>query len=194
MAARLLLCLALFCLASFTWAMIGHFRRVGRPSQAMIATALLAAACAILQLIVLSQRPLPHPIAAVALYGFGAALFWWAVAVTRGKLAACGQGCVSPEVVTAGPYRLVRHPFYTAYNTIWAAGFAATAWWPLALAAVVMAVRYDQAAREEERGFAAGALAEEYAAYRRRTGKYLPRIRPDTLVRRGSGAGETAPR
>jgi protein-S-isoprenylcysteine O-methyltransferase Ste14 len=177
MTAGLPLCFALFCFASFAWAMNCHFRRAGGPSRAMIITALLAAACAILQLVVLAQRQLPHPIAAVALYGSGSALFWWAVAVTRGKLAACGQGWVSPEVVTAGPYRLVRHPFYTAYNMVWAAGFAATAWWPLALAAVVMVIRYDQAAREEEQGFATGALAEEYAAYRRRTGKYLPRIR-----------------
>jgi protein-S-isoprenylcysteine O-methyltransferase Ste14 len=157
--------------------MICHFRGAGRPSRAMIVTALLAAASAVLQLTALRRRPLPHPIVAVALYGGGAALFWWAVAVTRGRLAACGQGCVSPEVVTAGPYRLIRHPFYTAYNVIWAAGFAATGWWPLVLAAVVMAVRYDQAAREEELGFGAGALAEEYATYRQRTGKYLPLIR-----------------
>jgi len=143
----------------------------------MIVTALLAAACAILQLIALAQRPLPHPIVAVVLYGSGAIVFWWAVAVTRGKLAPCGQGGVPREVLAVGPYQVVRHPFYTAYNLIWAAGFAATAWWPLALAAVVMMIRYDRAARQEEQGFATGALAEEYAAYRRRTGKYLPRIR-----------------
>jgi protein-S-isoprenylcysteine O-methyltransferase Ste14 len=176
MTGELPLGLALFCFASFSWGMMCHFRRAGAPSRAMTITALLAVVCAILQLIVLAQRPLPHPIASIALYGPGAALFWWAVAVTRGKLAACGQGWVSPEVVTAGPYRLIRHPFYTAYNMIWAAGFAATASWPLALAAVVMVFRYDQAAREEEQGFATGPLAEEYAAYRRRTGKYLPRI------------------
>jgi protein-S-isoprenylcysteine O-methyltransferase Ste14 len=173
---KLLFSFALFCFVGFAWGMIWHFQRSGKPSRSMLITALLALASAALQLFALCSRPLPHPFIALTLYGSGAALFWWAVGVTRRKLAACGQGCVSPEVVTAGPYRIIRHPFYTAYNLIWTAGFVATVWWPLALAAVVMAVRYERAAREEEVGFAAGALAAEYAAYKRRTGKYLPWI------------------
>jgi protein-S-isoprenylcysteine O-methyltransferase Ste14 len=41
----------------------------------------------------------------------------------------------------------------------------------------VMAAVYERAAREEERGFLASALAGEYQSYRRRTGKYLPAVR-----------------
>jgi protein-S-isoprenylcysteine O-methyltransferase Ste14 len=122
------------------------------------------------------SRQLRFPSVAIALYGISAALFWWAVGVTRGKLAACGQKCVSPVVLEKGPYRVLRHPFYTAYNLTWLAGFAATGWWPIAITAFVMAVLYERSAREEERGFLNSALAAEYRKYRLRAGKYLPRI------------------
>jgi protein-S-isoprenylcysteine O-methyltransferase Ste14 len=173
---KTLLSAAIFCFASFAWGMLWHFRRLGKPSRTMLITALLALASAVLQLFGLSCRPLRYPFIALTLYAAGVALFWWAAGVTRRKLAACGQGCVSAEVITGGPYRLIRHPFYAAYILIWIAGFAATLWWPLACAAVAMAVRYDRAAREEELGFAASPLGAAYSAYQQRTGMYWPRL------------------
>jgi len=140
----------------------------------MLATALLAVGFASFQLAALDYRQLRFPIAAVALYGTSAALFWWTVSVTRGKLAACGQGCISPEVITSGPYRWIRHPFYTSYNLTWMAALAATGWWPLAIPVIVMAALYERFAREEELGFSTGALADQHEAYTRRTGKYFP--------------------
>jgi protein-S-isoprenylcysteine O-methyltransferase Ste14 len=167
---------ALLCFASFAWGMIWHFLRLRKLSRTMLATALLAAVSAAVQLIALERRRVLFPVIALILYSASALLFWWAVSVTRGKLAACGQGSVSPEVVTVGPYRYVRHPFYTSYNLTWLAGFVATGWWPLAVAAIVMASLYERAAREEELGFSSSTLAEAYAIYKRRAGKYLPRI------------------
>lgn len=154
--------------------MVWHFRRLGKPSRAMLLTALLAVASTVLQVGALWRHPVRLPLAAFALYAISAALFWWAVAVTRGKLAACGQGYVSVEIVRKGPYRYVRHPFYAAYNLTWVAGYAATGWWPLAASAVLMGAIYDRFARQEELSFLNSALAAEYRDYRRRTGKYLP--------------------
>lgn len=143
----------------------------------MIATALLAALSGALQIVALDRRRLWFPFTALALYGFSAVLFWWAVAVTRGKLAACGQGCVSSAVVREGPYRYVRHPFYVAYDLTWLAGFAATGWWPLGISMVLMARLYDWFAREEEEGLLASSLATEYAEYRKLTGRYWPQVK-----------------
>ena len=171
---RILLCFALLCFVSFAWGMLRHFRRSGKPSRAMLITALLALVSAALQLFALCRGPLRYPFVALTFYAAGAILFWWAVGVTRGKLAACGQGCVSAGIRPGGPYRFLRHPFYAAYVSIWIAGFAATGWWPLAFSAVMMAVRYHRAAREEELGFMAGPLAAEYSLYKKRTGMYLP--------------------
>jgi protein-S-isoprenylcysteine O-methyltransferase Ste14 len=164
------------CFASFAWGMVWHFRKEGKPSRAMLVTVLLASFSLTLQIVALGRRRILLPIPALALYGASLVLFWWAVSVTRRRLAACGQGSISPELVTAGPYRYIRHPFYTSYNLAWAAGFVATAWWPLAVAAAVMAALYDRAAREEECGFAASSLHESYRQYRSRTGRYFPRL------------------
>jgi protein-S-isoprenylcysteine O-methyltransferase Ste14 len=163
-----------FCFASFAWGMVKHFRRFGKPSPTMIVTGLLGVFFAILQFVGIVRRPVRFPLLAGFMYVASAALFWWAVGVTRGKLAACGQGAVSEQVVVCGPYRYIRHPFYTSYNLAWVAGFAVTAWWATGIAAVTMAALYERAAREEERGLLTSALSEKYQEYKRRTGKYLP--------------------
>ena len=158
----------------------------------MLVTALLGAVSGTLQIVAFHNRPSrPMPGAAIALYVMSAVLFWCAVVVTRGKLAACGEGCVSPEVVTSGPYRYIRHPFYMSYNLTWIAGFAATGWWPLAISAIVMAALYDRFAREEELGFATNPLAGEYREYTRRAGRYLPGTgRGPRLFSTGSGRSD----
>jgi protein-S-isoprenylcysteine O-methyltransferase Ste14 len=170
---------ALVCFASFGWGMARHFKRVGKPTRWMMLTAVLALAGASLQIFALVRKPVPEAFAALVLYCVSATLFWLAISATRGQLAACGQGCVSTRIVTAGPYRYVRHPFYTSYNLTWIAGFAATGWWPLAVSAVLMAWVYERSAREEERGFLSGPLAREYRAYMLAAGRYLPHLIPE---------------
>jgi len=174
---------AVFCLAGFGWGMARHFRRSGPPTGTMLAVALCALVSAGLNIFGLSERTIPHPAIAVSIYAAGAVLFWWAVSVSRGKLAACGQGCVSCELLAAGPYRFVRHPFYTAYNLVWWAGFIATGWWLLGLSAVAMAAIYERCAREEERGFLSGPLREQYRRYAFRTGRYFPKLRCPPALR-----------
>ena len=112
--------LALFCFGSFGWGMVWHFRRSGAPSRSMLVTGVPAAAFACLQIFALSHRRILLPGAAALSYGAGAVLFWWSVWVSRRKLAACGQGVVSTEVIASGPYRFIRHPFYTSYLLTWA--------------------------------------------------------------------------
>jgi protein-S-isoprenylcysteine O-methyltransferase Ste14 len=124
----------------------------------------------------LLTRPLAMPLTALALYLAGLALFWFAVAATRGRgLAACFQEQVPAQVVYAGPYRAIRHPFYASYLLTWIAGFAATGWWPLAVIAIFMAGMYAYAARQEERCILSSPLQEEYRDYMNRTGRFLPR-------------------
>ena len=171
----LILCAA-FCFASFVWGMVRHFRRLGSPSPAMRLMALAGTAFAVLQLTALARQPYRFAVSAFVLYGASATLFWWAVRVSRGALAACGQGVVSAHVVMRGPWRYVRHPFYLSYNLTWFAGFVATAWWPLAISAIAMAALYEHFAREEENGFLKSSLAPEYRKYMRRAGKYTPRL------------------
>ncbi len=163
------------CFASFGWGMAWHFQRAGRPSKTMLLTGVLALICTIIQVTALFRLPPKWPFAAIMLYAAGLALFWSAVRVSHHKLAVCGQTTAPPSsLITKGPYRFIRHPFYTSYNLVWIAGFVATGWPPSLLPIFIMPIIYEWCARQEERLFAAGPLAMDYLAYRRQTGRYLP--------------------
>lgn len=165
----------LISFASFGWAMWRHFQRAGSPRLGMALTGLSVPAFAAVNLAALATRPLTYPMAALLLDAASMALFWSAIAVTRGKrLAACFQGHVPAAIVRTGPYRRIRHPFYSSYILTWTSGCAATGWWPLAMIAAVMTGVYYCAARREEMGFLRSPLREEYRRWMRETGRFLP--------------------
>jgi protein-S-isoprenylcysteine O-methyltransferase Ste14 len=165
------------CFAGFGWAMLRHFRRAGPPKPAMVLTGLCVPGFAAVNLIGVLTRPLAQPAAALLLYTAGMALFWSAIAATRGKnFAACFQEQVGSTVVRVGPYRSIRHPFYTSYILTWLAGFAATGWWPAGAISAVMACVYQCAALQEERSFLRSPLREEYSRLMQQTGRFLPRL------------------
>jgi protein-S-isoprenylcysteine O-methyltransferase Ste14 len=144
----------------------------------MLLTAAVVPAFAALHLFALFTMPLFLPWAALGLYASGATLFWRAISATRGcGLAACFQDSLPAAVMRAGPYRLIRHPFYVAYTLAWLAGLAATGWWALGLSVLFMALLYILAARKEERDFLRSPMRETYLTYMREAGGYLPRLR-----------------
>lgn len=75
-----------------------------------------------------------------------------------------------------GPYRWVRHPFYTAYTLSWLAVVVITTHALAAVVLLLMGTLYVCAAVQEERKFLGSALASDYRAYRQRTGMFLPSI------------------
>ena len=76
-----------------------------------------------------------------------------------------------------GPYRLIRHPFYTSYLLAWTAGyFASGSAWSI-LTVVAMVVLYKRAADLEERKFEVSKLRNSYAQYRQEVGQFVPRLR-----------------
>lgn len=80
------------------------------------------------------------------------------------------------RLITEGPYRWIRHPFYLGY--ILGALAAAVAIDSLALAviAAIMIAISVAAAIHEERVWLKSAHAEAYRAYRARTGMFIPFI------------------
>jgi protein-S-isoprenylcysteine O-methyltransferase Ste14 len=77
-----------------------------------------------------------------------------------------------PELVTSGPYRLVRHPIYTGMLTAVVGTALAVNLLALAVAAV-LAVFFLYSARVEERNLVA-AFPSTYPAYRARTKMLIP--------------------
>ena len=79
-------------------------------------------------------------------------------------------------VVMEGPYRHVRHPFYTSYLIFWSS-WAIGTWSLAALAPLLLIVAiYIVAAKSEERNFANSALAGDYDVHRQRTGLFWPKL------------------
>ncbi len=172
---------ALFTFGSFVWAVQRFFVRAGQPAPGMRAIALggtVAMATDLLALGLGRGAGAAWHLAGAALFGGAALLFWGAVRANRARPLTLAFSDDRPgHLVTWGPYAWVRHPFYSAYMLAWIAGAVAAAQ-PLLLGALVgMGALYRAAARREEAKFATSDLARAYAAYRARTGRFVPRWR-----------------
>ena len=77
-------------------------------------------------------------------------------------------------LVTSGPYRWVRHPFYDSLALFVAAVFLITANWFLFATGVLVLALILLRTRKEEQNLAAR-FGDEYRAYRERTGRFLPK-------------------
>ena len=78
-------------------------------------------------------------------------------------------------LVTSGPYRWVRHPFYDALALLLIAIALVAANWFLLLTGAMFFVLIAIRSRTEEAKLAAR-FGESYRVYRSRTGRFLPRI------------------
>jgi len=167
-AAAVLTSLAAF--ASFAWGVLRFFRKPSGPSPRALAVAGLGFGFNVWNLVALAQSPAEPILAAAGIAGHALAtlLFWSAIRACHGmRLTAIFETDVPVHLVRGGPYRWMRHPFYTSYTLFWFSGWIASGSTVSLLAALTMLAFYVQGAREEERKFAASALAQEYAAYRR---------------------------
>lgn len=112
-----------------------------------------------------------------ALYGASAALYLWAARTTWTRRLSLAFSADRPaHLVTSGPYRWVRHPFYSAYLLYWCAGVIAAREPWLIPTVILMAAAFTWAATREEAKFAASVLGPDYARYRRQAGLFLPRL------------------
>lgn len=81
-------------------------------------------------------------------------------------------------LITTGPYRWIRHPFYVTLLMYVFATSLLAANWLMAVAGVVVFVLLAVRVPIEERKLAER-FGDEYLAYRARTGRFLPRLRRD---------------
>lgn len=77
-----------------------------------------------------------------------------------------------PELVTAGPYRRVRHPIYTGLITAMLGSALATRPWGLIVVAALAAYFVVSSVREES--FLASEFPDTYPAYRKSTKMLIP--------------------
>lgn len=114
----------------------------------------------------------------VVLLAGGVLLYWYSHAALGQSLSPFIQVRHPHRLVTRGPYAAVRHPMYLAVFLTAGGVILLTGNWLLSgffllpfLALYLARINREEQLLEEEFG-------EEYRAYKARTGKLLPRIRP----------------
>ncbi len=182
--------LAAICCLSFLWGATRFFTRpTGRDPDASLLTLLSTLAVALHLATIGFFFAFEFATWAVGclLYVASLALYWWCVRTNSAKpISYAYSGDAPGHLVADGPYRFVRHPFYSTYMLTWLAGTLASGQPWLLLSVAVMAWAYNRAANFEEAKFADSELAEHYADYRRATGKFFPRL---ARAKRGYSAG-----
>jgi protein-S-isoprenylcysteine O-methyltransferase Ste14 len=163
------------------------FRRDGRLGARWWLTALPFFACPVLLLaaFVLDVDPLVSgawrawlAVVSVPLSVAAVALVFLTVGTHRAPLALWHQDNDAPAyLVTDGPYRRIRHPFYASFLLAFAAAVAYFPHWGTLLALIYAVVALNLTAAREERRLAASRFGEEYRRYLARTGRFLPRPR-----------------
>ena len=171
------------CFAGFSWGTVRHFRSVGPVPHGMrlIEAVSIAMMAVFAWLILMRSLSWLWP-ATPALCLVSLALFTWTVRTTRNAdFALAFSGAQPSTVLMSGPFRYVRHPFYTSYLIFWFATCTATMGSLSWVGLLILLVCYAMAAREEERIMFRGRLSSKYAAYASQTGMFLPRINKKTL-------------
>ena len=112
---------------------------------------------------------------AVTISGFGVA--WWA-RIALGRLWSSGvTRKVDHEVVSVGPYRVVRHPIYSGILLSVLATAAMRATSGAVLGAAAMAIGFFMKARVEERFLRSELGEDRYGSYARRVPMLIPFLR-----------------
>jgi protein-S-isoprenylcysteine O-methyltransferase Ste14 len=114
--------------------------------------------------------------AGVALSAAGLVMRAWGMRTLGAAYSRTLRTTSDQRLVTAGPYRFVRHPGYLGSIAVWVgASLAFHNWLAALIVAVIMAVAYGWRIRAEEQ-MLASRFGEEYAAYAARTARLIPGI------------------
>ncbi len=158
----------------------GFFTAIEKPSTGAWIIRILGSAFVVLHSVLIITFPSFHDMKAIIgllLYLASFSLFWWAIAINRPRPLSIAFSADTPmRLVSGGPYKFIRHPFYVSYLLAWFAGAIATANWILIATCFVMGVIYVKAALFEEAKFQQSDLSHSYQTYRGETGMFLPRL------------------
>jgi protein-S-isoprenylcysteine O-methyltransferase Ste14 len=81
------------------------------------------------------------------------------------------------ELITTGPYSVVRHPIYTSMLGMLLATGAAYTWWPMFTAALVFFLVGTEVRVRSEEHLLAERFQDSFIAYRARVPAYIPFVR-----------------
>jgi protein-S-isoprenylcysteine O-methyltransferase Ste14 len=167
-----------FVVLQYGRALKTHFVSPKMPTGTVVISIVVTLTTLIfLGLLWLEAQPLLAQATGIAICLASLWLFYAAIRASREARLKMAFDVENPHgLVTTGPYRYLRHPFYTSYLIFWV-GFAVATWsaWTLVPLAIILFI-YVRAALGEEAKFSRTPMAEEYAAYRQRTGFFWPKF------------------
>ncbi len=175
---KLVLIFGLLCYLTMGAVVRRHFASATTPPVTRLS--IIASYGGIAAFVYLTLRD-PHAVAArvaaLAIFATSLTLFLWAAKTTRSERLRLAFDPGSPgSVVRTGPYRYIRHPFYTSYILFWFGCMIATLHPVMLLFLVAFSAMNVTAAYREERSFETSPLTEEYAKYRKTAGMLWPKL------------------
>jgi protein-S-isoprenylcysteine O-methyltransferase Ste14 len=108
----------------------------------------------------------------LALFALGLGFAIWARVHIGRNWGTPMMQAAEPELVTSGPYHLVRHPIYSGVLVAGIGTAIALSWWRLTAVALA-AIYFLYSARVEER-YMTDEFPDDYPAYKRSTKMFLP--------------------
>jgi protein-S-isoprenylcysteine O-methyltransferase Ste14 len=162
----------------FAWGTIWYFKWEANGSRGAWAISLLSWAGYLNFVWQTIRRPAPAGWPVVCTLTVASLMLWaWTLHTARADPPTLAYTEDTPKVIfQSGPYRFVRHPFYSAYLLFWLAATLAAPGLVGALILLVLIAVYLAAARHEEAKFARSDCAAGYEPYRGRAGMFLPRL------------------
>ncbi len=170
--------LSLAILLVFNWALGGHFKSDRMPTgMKLIVLASTITALCFLILVWTESQPLGAQLAGMAIEVCGLGLFAAALSATKQfRFRMAFDDGVPDRLVTSGPYKYIRHPFYTSYLVFWTGFALITFSWLAVPLLLLMAAIYFFAARDEEKKIATSGLADQHRLYRQQAGMFWPML------------------
>lgn len=169
---------AVACFTSFSWGVLRHFERSGPVPRGMLVISGVSLGGFTLFLVELARAKRRPRVVPLALMGGSLAGFWWSVTSSAGaRLAVAFDDAEPGPLLRTGPWRFVRHPFYTSYLMFWLATALAVARPMMWINALSLGLLYIVAAYQEERQLKSSSASAEYTDYSRRTPMFVPRFR-----------------
>lgn len=173
--------MALLCFISFFWSVIGVFRKPEGSVSTMYRVLQISSGWTwtySLFCIVLTDGPhLGAQILALVLIMLSLLIFWYTRRWIQNKDFALVFNKEAPShLETEGPFRWVRHPFYSSYLLCYFSVVLFTLDTLMGLTFLFMVGLYFKALKEEEQKFQEKGFSEAYKNYSQRTGALFPKL------------------
>ena len=167
---------AIGTICSYLWSVKYHFESSMLQAGAKFISVMVISCSIILTAMTWFYVQTPFvQIAGLVLQCLALALFWITIRETReAKLLAVFTAQNPGSLVTTGPYKYVRHPFYSSYLLFWLGWTIATETVVSMLLFAIMFVTYWRAASQEEDKFENTPMAEQYAQFKRGRTRFIP--------------------